>query len=197
MYYYLLAIFCISKLLSIDISLFNNTTNWIELQNNEIKISYKEKNNFKYCKASTIYNSNSEEIKNILNDKSNYHNIFKRMEFCRSLTNEIVHIRLDLPFPFYGRDYIVEYEYFKMNDFEYYIYNSTSKVNIELNKKYVRLPNASGLWVIEPISNKSTKLTFIWNGELLGNFPDWALTRAWSTQGNEVLGWIQEALNKK
>ena len=119
------------------------------------------------------------------------------MEFCRSLTNEIVHIRLDLPFPFYGRDYIVEYEYFKMNDFEYYIYNSTSKVNIELNKKYVRLPNASGLWVIEPISNSSTKLTFIWNGELLGNFPDWALTRAWSTQGNEVLGWIQEALNKK
>ena len=197
MYYCLLTIFFISKLLSIDISIFNNTTNWIELQNSEIKISYKEKNTFKYCKASTVYNSSPRQIKHILDDKSNYHNIFKRMEFCRSLTNEIVHIRLDLPFPFYGRDYIVEYEYFKMNDFEYYIYNSTNKVNIELNKKYVRLPNASGLWVIEPISNNSTKLTFIWNGELLGNFPDWALTRAWTTQGNEVLTWIQESLNKK
>ena len=195
MYYYLIIILFISKLLPIDISLFNNTIDWIELQNNKIKISYKEKDNFKYCKASTVYNSNPEKIKNILDDKDNYTNIFKRMEFCNSLTDKIVHIRLDLPFPFYGRDYIVEYDYFKMKDFEYYIYNSTDKINITTNKNYVRLPNASGIWVIEPITNESTKLTFIWNGELLGNFPDWALNIAWTKQGNEVLTWIKKALD--
>ena len=195
MYYYLIIILFISKLLPIDISLFNNTIDWIELQNNKIKISYKEKDNFKYCKASTVYNSNPEKIKNILDDKDNYPNIFKRMEFCNSLTDKIVHIRLDLPFPFYGRDYIVEYDYFKMKDFEYYIYNSTDKINITTNKNYVRLPNASGIWIIEPITNESTKLTFIWNGELLGNFPDWALNIAWTKQGNEVLTWIKKALD--
>jgi hypothetical protein len=34
----------------------------------------------------------------------------------------------------------------------------------------------------------------MWNGELLGDFPDWALTRAWIEQGNEVMTWIEEAL---
>ena len=35
------------------------------------------------------------------------------------------------------------------------------------------------------------------NGELLGNFPDFALHRAWITQGTEVLNWLDQALSKK
>ena len=41
-----------------------------------------------------------------------------------------------------------------------------------------------------------TELIYTWNGELLGDFPNFALTRAWQEQGNEVMGWLKEALNK-
>jgi hypothetical protein len=50
------------------------------------------------------------------------------------------------------------------------------------------------LTALEP--NK-TKVIYAWNGELLGNFPDFALTRAWVTQGTEVLNWLDEELTKR
>jgi len=42
-----------------------------------------------------------------------------------------------------------------------------------------------------------TKITYAWNGELLGNFPDFGLEKAWITQGTEVLNWLNEALLNK
>ena len=46
-------------------------------------------------------------------------------------------------------------------------------------------------------SSEKTMVTYAWNGELLGNFPDIALHRAWATQGTEVLNWLDQALSKK
>jgi len=34
-------------------------------------------------------------------------------------------------------------------------------------------------------------------GELLGNFPEFGLSKAWITQGTEVLNWLDEALSEK
>ena len=59
-----------------------------------------------------------------------------------------------------------------------------------------KLSGAGGGWILHPIDGYTTELTYMWNGELLGKFPDWALTRAWVEQGNEVMTWIQEALQK-
>ncbi|MFH1463060.1 MAG: hypothetical protein ABIO70_01610 [Pseudomonadota bacterium] len=58
----------------------------------------------------------------------------------------------------------------------------------------VRLPRAEGQWKLEPAGPSATKVTYTWNGELLGDFPDWALTRAWATQGEEVMHWLEGAL---
>jgi hypothetical protein len=34
----------------------------------------------------------------------------------------------------------------------------------------------------------------MWNGELLGDFPTWGLSRAWVEQGNEMMEWLNDAL---
>ena len=44
--------------------------------------------------------------------------------------------------------------------------------------------------------DNQTEITYTWNGELLGDFPDWALTRAWEQQGSEVIAWLKEAIDK-
>ena len=59
----------------------------------------------------------------------------------------------------------------------------------------VRLGNAAGIWVLQSLSNNQTMVTYAWNGELLGNFPDFGLNKAWITQGTEVLTWLDEALS--
>ena len=75
-----------------------------------------------------------------------------------------------------------------------YEFNSINNNNVRVDKNYVRLVNAAGQWRLKSINNKLTKVTYIWNGEMLGNFPSWGLKRAWLKQGNEVLGNLKETL---
>ena len=63
--------------------------------------------------------------------------------------------------------------------------------------KNVWIPNAAGVWILDQSSLNKTMVTYAWNGELLGNFPDFGLNRAWITQGTEVLTWLNEALSNK
>ena len=135
-----------------------------------------------------------EYIIQLLEDKENYYQIFDRIEYSMPLTPEIVHIRLDMPFPFSGRDYIVKYTKNNIENDFIYSFKATTEIEISVDDDYVRLVNASGGWILHPIDEHTTELTYMWNGELLGDFPDWALTRAWIEQGNEVMTWIEEAL---
>ena len=156
--------FLFSLVLSIDISYIDNDKNWQQLQNKEIKIYHKIINDQPYCKASKIFNFNSFEIKSILDDKKNYPKNFKRIMFCDSINKDAVHIGVKLPFPFNPRDYVVEYKYFKNDGKEYYIYSSVQKSTIKNTSRFIRLPNASGIWLMEQVSKDKTKLTYLWQG---------------------------------
>ena len=59
----------------------------------------------------------------------------------------------------------------------------------------VRLDNAAGIWILKGLPNNKTMVTYAWHGELLGNFPDFGLNKAWITQGTEVLTWLDKALS--
>ena len=186
--------FLFSLALSIDISYIDNDEDWQQLQNKEIKIYHKIINDQPYCKASKTFSFNSYEIKSILDDKKNYPKNFKRIMFCDSINKNVVHIGVKLPFPFNPRDYVVEYKYFKNDGKEYYIYSSVQKSTIKNTSRFIRLPNASGIWLMEQVSKDKTKLTYLWQGELLGNFPSWVLQRVWKEQGNELLTQLEIAL---
>ena len=56
---------------------------------------------------------------------------------------------------------------------------------------------APRIWILTALDPNKTKVIYAWNGELLGNFPDLLLTRAWVTQGTEVLNWLDEELTKR
>ena len=186
--------FLFSLILSIDISYIDNDKSWQQLQNKDIKIYHKKINNQPYCKASKIFNFKSTQIKSILDDKKNYPKNFKRIMFCDSIYKDIVHIGVKLPFPFNPRDYVVEYKYFEKDGKEYYIYSSVQKSTAKNTSRFIRLPNASGIWLMEPINKYQTKLTYLWQGELLGNFPNWVLQKVWKEQGNELLSQLELAL---
>ena len=99
-----------------------------------------------------------------------------------------------MPFPFYGRDYIVSYTQFQEENDIVYRFTAVENSGISVHEDYVRLIHAAGEWRLHSLDSSSTEVTYIWNGELLGNFPEWALSRAWETQGDEVLTWLKEAV---
>jgi len=190
---YIFTLLIVSFSFAIKIPL-NVDTNWEALETNTIVIQWQRYDGFPFCKATKIISSTMEELIQLLEDKENYYKIFERIEYSKLLTSEIVHIKLDMPFPFSGRDYIVKYTKNNIKNDFIYSFEATSEIAISIDDDYVRLVNASGGWILHPIDDDTTELTYMWNGELLGDFPDWALTRAWIEQGNEVMTWIEDAL---
>ena len=171
-----------------------NHSNWNIIQNDEIWIGWTDYGNLQWCQAKSTLNAPLEKISTIIEDKANYPTVFKRVESVTIITDEIVHIVLDMPFPFYGRDYIVSYTQYEENGDPIYRFQSVQNTGISVHEDYVRLNNAAGEWHLHSIDSSHTEVIYIWNGELLGDFPDWALTRAWKTQGDEVFKWLKEAV---
>ena len=171
-------------------------TNWHILQDYPIWIGWTDYGKFQWCKSiSTIYTPIA-GVQKILDDKENYPNVFKRIE--RTKVDELgnVHIVLDMPFPFSGRDYIVKYTQLKEENDVVYKFTSVQDSGVPVHEDYVRLVHAAGEWRLHSIDSMNTEVTYIWNGELLGDFPVWALTRAWETQGQEVMTWLNNAIHK-
>ena len=167
---------------------------WNIIQNDEIWIGCTDYGDLQWCRAKSILQAPMESISAIIENKSNYPAVFKRVESATIITDEIVHIVLDMPFPFYGRDYIVSYTQYEENGDSIYRFQSVKNSGIPIHKDYVRLIHAAGEWRLHSLDTENTVVTYTWNGELLGDFPDWALTRAWKTQGDEVFNWLKEAV---
>ena len=187
-------IITLNLLFSVDIIPPLLHSDWEILQNEKIWIGWTKYNESQWCKAKTILNAPIKDISTIIEDKTNYPKVFKRVESATIITDEIVHIVLDMPFPFSGRDYIVSYTQPQNKNDIIYRFNAVKDSGIPIQEDYVRLIHAGGEWRLHLLDNNSTEVIYTWNGELLGDFPDWALTRAWVTQGNEVLNWLKEAV---
>ena len=185
-----LFLFCSELLPPVDHS------NWNIIQNDEIWIGWTDYGDLQWCCAKLTLNAPIEKISTIIEDKENYPEVFKRVESVTIITDEIVHIVLDMPFPFYGRDYIVSYTQYEENGDSFYRFQSVKNSEIPVHEDYVRLIHAAGEWRLHSLDAENTEVTYTWNGELLGDFPDWALTRAWGTQGKEVLTWLKDALEE-
>tara|TARA_B100001123_G_scaffold420941_1_gene527940 strand:- start:2117 stop:2749 length:633 start_codon:yes stop_codon:yes gene_type:complete len=173
-----------------------NHSSWNILQEGDIWVGWTQYENSQWCKARGIINAPIENISKLIENKVNYPNVFKRVESATPITEYIIHIVLDMPFPFYGRDYIVSYSQLTEDGELIYRFKAVKNSGIPVHEDYVRLINAEGEWRLLSLDEDNTEVTYSWNGELLGDFPHWALPQAWETQGVEVLNWLKDALNE-
>ena len=172
----------------------DNLENWGILKDDNIWIGWQHAGEFDWCRTKSTLDAPISDIRRIIENKANYPNVFKRVESAIIITDEIVYIALDMPFPFSGRDYVVKYIQ-KHTDTDFiYRFHAVIHPEVPLYSKYVRLNHASGEWRLKRLDAMKTEITYTWNGELLGDFPDWALTRAWKQQGLEVITWLKEVV---
>ena len=167
-----------------------DTFDWDEIRKDKITIQYYQENDIQWCRAYTESDYSIEQISKVLEDKASYPNVFDRITETILYAEDIVHIKLDMPFPWSGRDYIVKYSEFSSNNIKEYKWMYYDDLNIPVDDDYVRLSRAAGKWKLVKLENGKTQIEYIWNGELLGDFPKWALKIAWKEQGTEVLTWL-------
>ena len=189
----LINLFVISFLLALIPD--GNDIKWINIQNKSIQIEYLQ-DKYPWCKSSIVLNNSIDEILNIIENISNYENIFDSVLSSIEYNDNIVHIIYDLPGIFANRDYVVKFNKFFDKNILVYEFISIKENKIKINNDFVRLINAGGQWRLKSLDNYLTEVTYIWNGDIAGKFPNWALKRAWIKQGNEVLGNLKTALDE-
>lgn len=168
---------------------------WNVLQNDNIWIGNFE-DDFPWCKAKIILPFSIEDILPVIEDVNNYHEMLHSVVFSTKDKNNIAHIRIDYPFPFTDREYIVKFERLIDNKDVVYAFSTNPGLNKTTDPNYIRLVNAKGEWRMSPIKDNVTEVSYLWNGELRGDFPDWALSKAWVKHGNEVLDNLADKLKE-
>jgi len=184
-----------SYVLALDLDGVNTWNNWKSLQDQPVKIDWLEYEGYPISRAEKIIEKDIDKVAEMIQNIDLYPTIFKRVTETRRLDSNVVHVVLDMPFPFAGRDYVIQYSIEKDKGLWTFSFHSVSHPNDTLKPGIVRLDNAAGIWILKSISTSKTMVTYAWNGELLGNFPDFGLNKAWITQGTEVLNWLEEALS--
>jgi ribosome-associated toxin RatA of RatAB toxin-antitoxin module len=178
----------------IKLDSIESVTDWNIIQKNEIEIRWTTYDGYPICQATSVLPFSIESISSIIEDVSNYPKVFKRIHKTNILEKDIIHVMLDMPFLLSDRDYVIKYKKYKTPDNWEFTFSPVKHINAPLNKKYVRLVNAAGKWKLISKGDNQTSVSYTWNGELLGDFPNFALERAWKTQGNEIIHWINDAL---
>ena len=168
---------------------------WNELQNDEIWIGYVQRD-FPWCKASILLPYSMDEILLIIENVDDYKKILDSVIYSTKDKNDVAHIRINYPFPFTDREYIVKFERIVDNNDIVYAFGTNEGLNKNLDSKYIRLINAKGEWRLSPVNQNHTKVSYTWNGELRGDFPSWSLSKAWTKHGNEVLGSLRDKLKE-
>ena len=171
---------------------------WIVLQDesHDIWIGYKETTKISWCRTISTLPFEINKISKMIEDKGNYYNIFDRVTESREVGDDMVYIRIDMPFPISDRDYLVKYTVNKDLEMASYKFQTVKEYDFPVFSSSVRLENAAGEWYLKKIDPSSTQVVYTWNGDLGGSFPSYALTRAWDKQGNEMIIWLKESLEE-
>ena len=195
---YLILIIIYSTLFSTNHPSNSSLDNWNVLQGDDYKIwvGWLYTPSTDWARTISTIPYNIDKVSKMIEDLKNYYQIFDRVKSSDIIKNNIVHIRIDMPFPISDRDYIVEYNTNKNDDYFSYKFKAVKDTTIPLNDDCIRLENAAGEWYLKVVDESSTEVIYTWNGELGGDFPEWALNRAWIKQGTEMVEWLTESLEE-
>ena len=200
MYNSLLIGFFFSFILALEIIHPNHeiSNSWINLQDESsgLWVAYDEYPDITWCRTAATLPYKFNQISKIIEDLGSYHEIFDRVTESRVINDDIVYIRIDMPFPISDRDYIVKYVTTKDSNIASYKFQAIKNDKAPVYSNSVRLDNAAGEWYLKKITNSSTRVVYTWNGDLGGSFPSYALTTAWTKQGSEMIEWLQESLEE-
>ena len=179
----------------LDLKSINQLNDWVILQEKPVKVDWLSFKGYPISRAEKLIEHNLNKIAEIIEDIDQYPTVFKRVTKTKRLDSNIVHVMLDMPFPFSGRDYVIKYSSEKDENIWKFSFYAVDHPKGTLKPGVVRLDNAAGIWILKGLPNNKTMVTYAWHGELLGNFPDFGLNKAWITQGTEVLTWLDKALS--
>jgi hypothetical protein len=131
-------------------------------------------------KAEALVDASLSEIVAVLKDVENHDKLFSHNIVNELLeqtdTFQVQYSVTDIPWPMSDRDGVFSYRY-KQDYFskDVYVYIKAETGYVEENKKYVRISDAKGFWLLEPMDTKKVQVTFQMHANSGGNIPSWLI----------------------
>ena len=182
-------------LIIINCFLFSNS-NWEVLNKEEVLIKVL-KSDYPHCEAELIINHSIDRVLDVVEDIENYKLFFKSVVISDANKQDEVRLAINMPFPFTDRDYTIKFRRLETDSTVSYLYNPIVTEDFPEDKQYVRLIDARGGWTLLRLDNQKTLVTYAWNGDMRGDFPNWAYRKSWTKQGNEIMLDLRKEINKR
>ena len=169
---------------------------WQVIQDSDIWIGV-VKSDYPECKAEILIAEPLDAILNVIEDVSNYKYFFDSIVISDINNNNEVRLAIDMPLLFTDRDYTVKFHKIEDSNSIKYLYDAVVSDSYPEQRSFVRLKNAQGGWVLTSLDLNKTQVEYYWNGDMDGNFPDWAYSKAWIKQGNEIMSNLKNEVKKR
>lgn len=170
---------------------------WEVLEDSDDWVGCTNQGDVTWCRSISVVPAASSVLVALLEDFPGYVDVFDRVAMIRVLESDVIHVLLDMPFPFKSRDYVAKWLREPDNGDDAVVFTFESVLHDRapaLDDVAFRLPDAAGRWRLDPVGPNSTRVTYTWNAYLGGDIPTWGLPRARRTQGMEVMDWLTEAV---
>lgn len=126
-----------------------------------------------------------------LEDMPTHQHLFDNIERIDVLAPDTMHIVLDYPRLFSDRDYVATYTRSVVGTTRIYSWRPAA-TQPPPDPGVVRLPKMAGEWRLTP-AGASTKVTYLWQAEIAGDFPEMMLSLARKTAGQQALKDLRKA----
>ena len=183
-------------LLVFNFLISSDKSDWNILSEGPVLIKVME-TDYPHCQSEIIIDDSISNILKVIEDVNSYKSFFDSIVISDMNTNGEVRLGIDMPFPFSDRDYTVKFNRLEDDKKISYLYNPIVSDNFPEDKNYIRLIDAKGGWILESIGNNRTLVIYQWNGDMRGDFPSWAYSRAWVKQGNEIMLNLEQEVKRR
>ena len=155
------------------------------------------KSNYPHCHAELVIDESIDDILKVIQDVNSYKLFFDSIDISDINDKGEVRLGIDMPFPFSNRDYTVKFNRLDKESKISYLYSPIITDDFLEERGYIRLIHARGGWILSKMEDKKTLVVYKWNGDMRGDFPQWAYTKAWTKQGNEIMLNLKEEVKRR
>lgn len=165
---------------------------WQVLRDDEIWVGCTHAEGEPWCRAIGTVDAPPEQVLDQLMRFEDYPEAFTRVGEVERLSDDVVRMTLELPFPFAQREHLARFVTHADGD---EIVIGWEPVAHTHDSDAVCLPDYAGEWRLVP-DGESTEVHYTWHADLRGDMPTWTLPRARVTQGSEVLAELDASLRR-
>jgi hypothetical protein len=166
---------------------------WESMQTKPVVIECTAVAGVPWCRSTGLVGAPLDKVAASLENMDQSADVFEAVSSIRKLEADTFHITMDYPGLMSDRDYVAKYVRTEgEGGSRTYAWQAVVHAAAPQVAGVVRLVRMAGHWHLVPKGNATT-VTYLWQADVGGSFPNWALPLARKKTGNEALKDISKA----